>query len=222
MQSYDVYWLGGSPCSGKSTIAAAIAGRRGFSLFKCDDSLFEHMAAADPRRQPAMAKAAGLSGRGWEALFMRPVEEQVADVLAFYREEFPLLLELLAGYPPDRPILAEGNAWLPELLVSLGVPPARVVYLVPTREFQFAYYSRREFTAGILSQCADPQAAFDNWMERDARFGEVVITQAAAYGFPVIRVDGSLGVEDNLRLVEASFGLASELSANFTNQANYT
>src|SRR5512146_1907288 len=95
LQAHDVYWLGGSPCSGKSSIAEAIAARRGFSLFKCDDSLFDHMAAADPLRQPAMAKAARLSGLGWEALFMRPVEEQVADVLAFYREEFPLLLELL-------------------------------------------------------------------------------------------------------------------------------
>ncbi len=28
LQVYDVCWLGGSPCSGKSSVAAAIAARR--------------------------------------------------------------------------------------------------------------------------------------------------------------------------------------------------
>ncbi len=60
-----------------------------------------------------------------------------------------------------------------------------------------------------MAQCADPQAAFDNWMERDARFGEAVIAQAAACGFPVIRVDGSLGIEDTSRLVEKVWGIDS-------------
>ncbi len=208
LHARDVYWLGGSPCSGKSSIAAAIAARRGFSTFGSDDFLFADMAAADPSRQPAMAKAARLAGLGWDALFMRPVDEQVADELAFYGEEFPLLLGLLAGLPPGRPILAEGNAWLPELLASIGVLPAGAAYLVPTREFQFAHYSRREFITGILSQCADPQAAFANWMERDARFGEAVCAQAETYGYPVIRVDGSLNLEETGRLVEAFLGLA--------------
>jgi len=201
-----IYWLGGSPCSGKTSIAAAIAERRGFSLFRCDDSLFEHMAAADPRRQPAMARAWRLS---WDGRFMRPVEEQVADVFAIYREEFELLLGIIAGFPPDRPLLAEGNAWLPELLRDRGVSPARAAYLVPTRAFQLAHYSRREFIQGILAQCADPQAAFANWMERDARFGEIVCAQAAAWGAPVLRVDGSLGLEDTWRWVEGVWGLVA-------------
>jgi len=213
LQSYDVYWLGGSPCSGKSAIAETITARRGFSLFKCDDSLFTHLAAADPQRQPAMARAARLS---WDERFMRPVEEQVADVFSIYREEFELLLELLANYSQDRPILAEGNAWLPELLGRLGVSPARVVYLVPTREFQVAHYSRREFIGGILAQCANPQAAFASWMERDARFGEEIVAQARAWGAPVIHIDGRLGLEDTLRLVEGAWGLSADLPGSPT------
>jgi hypothetical protein len=202
-----VYWLGGSACSGKTTVAEDIAARRGFSLFHCDDSLFEHMAAADPLRQPAMAKAASLNRLGWDALFMRPVEEQVADELAFYHEEFPLLVDQLAGHPPEKPLLAEGNAWLPELLRALGVSPARAAYLVPTRGFQWAHYSRREFIQAILAQCPDPQPAFANWMERDARLGEEVCAQAAAWGAPVQRVDGSLGLEETRRWVERAWGL---------------
>ncbi len=206
-EKINIYWLGGSPCSGKTSIAAAIAARRGFSLFRCDDSLFEHMAAADPLRQPAMAKVARQFDLGGDAMWMRPVEELVDDVLAFYREEFPLLLEMFPSYPQDRPILAEGNAWLPELLQGEGVSPARVAYLVPTREFQRTHYSRREFIRGILAQCSDPQTAFDHWMERDARFGALVCAQTSAWGAPVLRVDGSLGLEETQRWVEHAWGL---------------
>ncbi len=205
-EKINIYWLGGSPCSGKTSIAEAIAARYGLSLFRCDDSLFEHMAAADRQRQPAMARAWRLN---WEERFMRPVEEQVADVFAIYREEFELLLGQLAGYAPDRPILAEGNAWLPELLRRAGVSPARAAYLVPTREFQRAHYARREFINEILAQCADPQAAFSNWMERDARFGELVCAQAAAWGAAVLRVDGRLGLKDVQQWVERAWGLDS-------------
>ncbi len=201
---FDVYWLGGSPCSGKTSVAEAIAARCGFNLFRCDDSLFEHLAAADPQRQPAMAHAWRLN---WEERFMRPVEEQVADVLAIYGEEFELLLRQLAAYAPDRPVLAEGNAWLPELLRGAGVSPDRAAYLVPTRDFQRTHYSRREFIKGILAQCADPQAAFNNWMERDARFGELVCAQSAAWGAAVLRVDGSLGLAEVQRWVEGAWGL---------------
>ena len=84
--------------------------------------MFAHMATADPLRQPAMARAQRLS---WDERFMRPVAEQVADNLDFFREEFGPLLELLADCPTGRPILAEGTAWLPELLGSLGCSPAR-------------------------------------------------------------------------------------------------
>ncbi len=203
-EEINIYWLGGSPCSGKTSVAESIAARRGFSLFRCDDSLFEHMAAADPQRQPAMARAWRLN---WEERFMRPVDEQVADVLAIYGEEFELLLAQMAGYAPGQPLLAEGNAWLPELLRRAGVSPGRAAFLVPTREFQLAHYSQREFINEILAQCADPQAAFTNWMERDARFGELVCAQAAAWGAAVLRVDGSQGLEEVQKWVELAWGL---------------
>ncbi len=204
LENSNVYWLGGSPCSGKTSIAGAIAARHGFSLFRCDDRLFDHLAAADPLRQPATARAWRLS---WEGRFMRPVEEQVADVFAIYREEFEQLLGMLDRYPPDRPILAEGNAWLPELLRAAGIPSSRAAYLVPTPSFQRLHYSRREFINEILAQCSDPQKAFENWMARDARFGELVYAQAEAWGAPVLHVDGRLDLEEVQRWVELAWGL---------------
>lgn len=36
----DIYWIGGSPCSGKSTIAEILAEKHDFTVFKCDDFHF--------------------------------------------------------------------------------------------------------------------------------------------------------------------------------------
>ena len=35
----DIYYLGGTPCSGKSTVAEALAPRYGLAHFKADDHL---------------------------------------------------------------------------------------------------------------------------------------------------------------------------------------
>jgi 2-phosphoglycerate kinase len=203
----DIYWIGGAPCSGKSTIAEKLAFKYGLSLFKSDDHMYAHMRLANAGKQPVMAKVASLS---WDEIWTRPVAVQVQDEFDFYHEEFDMLLNELALYPQGQPILAEGNAWLPELLDQLQLPPERIVYLIPTKEFQVSNYSQREFIKDILSQCADPQAAFENWMERDARFGEVVNQSARLAGLPVIQVDGRLSIEENTALVEKAFHLTGK------------
>jgi len=200
-----IYWIGGAPCSGKSTIAELLAFKYGFSLFKSDDHMVAYMQLASAQKQPVMSRLAGLS---WNELWTRPVEVQVQDEFAFYHEEFDLLLDELALYPLGQPILAEGNAWLPELMARLSVKPGRVVYVIPTRAFQVATYSQRQFIKDILSQRADPQSAFENWMERDARFGELVSQQARQSGQPIILVDGRLSIEENAALVEKALNLA--------------
>ena len=201
----NIYWIGGAPCSGKSTIAEKLAFKHGFSLFKSDDHIYAHMRLADAQKQPAMAKLAGLS---WTEIWDRPVEVQVQDEFAFYHEELAMLLDELALYPQGQPILAEGNAWLPELIGQLSTPPKHIVYVIPTKQFQVANYSQREFINGILSQCADPRSAFETWMERDARFGEAVNQNARQMGMPVILVDGRLSIEENTALVERALNLA--------------
>jgi 2-phosphoglycerate kinase len=200
----DIYWMGGSPCSGKSSIANTLADRYGLRLFRSDDHMDQHIRQADPVRQPAMAKIARMN---WEQIWMRPVSEQVADELEFYREEFDQLCAELEQFPGKAPILAEGTAWLPELLIRAGVSPARTFFLVPTATFQVQHYAQRPWARDILSECSQPQQAFQNWMDRDSRFANAVEEQARAGGMPVRRVDGTLTLPETCALIERSFDL---------------
>ena len=151
-------WIGGSPCSGKSSIASILAARYNLILVHTDDYLTPHMEQADAVLQPVMHRLSGLS---WNRLFMAPVDQQVDDEFKFYREEFPLLLWDMGQLADGRPFLVEGAALLPELLDQHGVKPPKMIYVIPTREFQLQHYAKREFINAILSQCDQPDVAFN-------------------------------------------------------------
>lgn len=59
----------------------------------------------------------------------------------------------------------------------------------------------------MLKDCEDSEQAFSNWMERDAGFADVVFSQARELEMKVLIVDGTLTLEDNIRLVKEHFGL---------------
>lgn len=205
-QSFDhVFWLGGSPCSGKSSIVDLLAETHALNVYHCDDHFPRHVEAADPDEQPNLHKLNTLS---WNDIFLRPVEVQVADEIAIYREEFPLIAADLRAFPTDVPLLVEGAALLPEIVANL-LPAARhALFLVPTPPFQRATYAGREWKDGILQQCRDPEQAWANWMARDVEFGRWLTATAIHRGLSVIEVDGSHTIAENAGRVAEHFHLA--------------
>lgn len=199
-----VYWLGGASCAGKSTISHALVERFGMHLYDCDAAYETHVAQATPERFPLLHRLSRLS---WNEVWSRSVEQQLREELALYHEEWPLILDDLGKLPPDRPILAEGNALLPELFDGTGILPDRTIWVVSTPEFQRETYARREWVPGILAQCDDPEQAWRNWMGRDAGFAAHVTAQAHARDRTVITVDGSAPVETVIERVIAHLGL---------------
>ena len=200
------YVLGGSPCSGKSTVAARLAAQYGLQSYKVDDYQEAHMARCRPQAQPVMCRYGALS---WDDIWMQPVAQQVDDEFAFYRERFTFILQDLAQMDPARPALLEGVALLPALMQQCGVDPARVLYMVPTASFQRHHYRQRPWIHGILAQCDDPAHAFANWMDRDHQFGQEVLRQARACGFPTMVVDGARSLAATTACVASMFGLAT-------------
>ena len=199
-----VYWLGGSPCAGKSSVAAIIAERHNLQLYRCDDHFEEHKAQIDPERHRTFASLAALS---CDELWMRPVQVQVETELAYCRDVFAMIVEDLLSLPSSPPILAEGTDLLPECVKPLLANPGRAFWLVPTTEFQYNYYSKRAWVHDILKNCTQPAKAFSNWMGRDAGFADRVEESATSLGLDVMRIDGNLSVADVAGIVEQSLGL---------------
>ena len=196
----QAYILGGSPCSGKSTLAEQLSAHYDLQFYKVDDHYQNHINRCNPQRHPTMHKLAQIS---WNEIWSRPVELQVREELQFYRELFGMILQDLEKFSTAKPVIVEGAALLPELIAKLSLGTQRVLFMVPTKDFQIHHYAQRPFIQGILKDCDDPDAAFSNWMERDHLFGQKILKQARGYGYGTILVDGS-------RSIEAQFAFASQ------------
>ena len=187
-----VAWIGGSPCSGKSSIAAALAEQFEMTIYSCDDAWERHRTMIDAARFPVFHR---LSSASCDELWMRPVDTQVSEEIDVYREEFPLILDDLLALPSDRPVLAEGAALMPHLVHGLHIPPDRTMWLVPTPAFQREHYARRDWRHGVLAGCSDREQAWRNWMSRDIGFARFVSDEARLLDRTCITVDGSQSIE---------------------------
>lgn len=201
----QAYILGGSPCSGKSTIAGKLSKRFHLQYYNVDDHYTEHLKRSKPDLHPVMYKYANLS---WDEIWSQPVPNQVKDEFEFYRELFGMIVQDLQEYDLGKSIIVEGAALLPELVKKSAIDPKKVLYMVPTKEFQILYYSQREFIHHILNECKDPKQAFENWMMRDHLFGKEILRQAERYGFGTILVDGKRNIEEQFKYVCSYFDLA--------------
>jgi uridine kinase len=199
----NVYWIGGSPCSGKSSIAAILVERFGWQYYKCDDYFDTHLQQATPEKQPHFYRIGQMS---WDDIWMRSVAEQVADEIAIYHEQFSMILADLQAMPTDKPILAEGAALLPDLVAPLLPNPNQAIFIVPTETFQKTTYAQRDWIDGILAQCRDPERAFANWMNRDVGFGQWVVDTAVAHNLSTLIVNGQQTITQNAARVASHFG----------------
>ncbi|WP_433040577.1 hypothetical protein [Dactylosporangium sp. CS-033363] len=196
-----MWWIGGSPCSGKSTIAATLSGRPrpgestaaatlggggggagdGGPVYSCDDAFERH---GGPTFDLVRAMSIGQR-------LAQPIEVQVEQQFRLYREQWPQILADLTA-----PSIVEGAALIPELLDSHGVPRDRAVFVVPTAEFQRRQYRRRSWVWTLLATTGDPEDAFDRWMRRDETFALLVADQARDAGYRVLTVDGTESAAD--------------------------
>lgn len=136
---------------------------------------------------------------------MQPLETLVRDVIACYQEHFTLILADVFSMPKDRPLLVEGTALLPRQVAGVLAERSRAIWVVPTPDFQTEHYARRGWVPGVLEQCDEPEAAFHNWMERDAGFARWLTSEVEALGLELLRVDGQRTIEENAEAVASHF-----------------
>lgn len=200
------YWMGGSPCAGKSSIAELLAREFGLQIFNVDKAFNQkHRHHLDPRRQPTLHKWVTSP---WADLWMQPAEMLLTEAKASYAEHFGLIVADVSAMPSETQILVEGTALLPDRVNSLQVAYNRAIWLVPTEEFQRTYYpSRGDWVNQILAQCRDPDLALQNWMDRDVAFAKWVIDRTQALGYRVVEIDGTSSIEAYAALVAGHFQL---------------
>lgn len=200
-----VYWIGGSACAGKTAVAQRLAAETGLFAYHCDERFGDHVRRADPERHQRFLRLARHSP---EELWMRPVEELVAELRGFYREELGLVVEDLLAWPENERVLVEGAGLLPWQLADLIFDPYQAIWLVSTPDFRRRHYpSRGPEVLGLLAECSDPEEAYRRWMERDDAFAALIVEEARQVGGRVLVVDGHRTLEENVAEIARHFGL---------------
>ncbi len=195
------FWLGGSACAGKTSVARILAAEHGLTLYSCDDHFEEHRRRADPARHPNFHR---LMDAPMEELWARPVSVQAAELFRFYQDELDMVLEDLQRL--EGPVLVEGVGLLPERIAEVCPDPRRALWLISTPEFRRqAYLKRGPMVRRLLSQCREPEKAFIRWMERDDRVAGRLATGVRRSGLSVLKVNGRQTVEEVARQVAERF-----------------
>ena len=199
-----LYMIGGSPCSGKSTLASLLARKYDSLHIKLDDLVDEMMSQASVDSQPICLLR---QDRNPEQIWMRNPEEMADEEWRFYEEIFPYVKSYLIKNQ-DRPLLVEGAGLLPHLVKELECPVPSYLCLTPTADFQKKHYKQREWVPYVLEGTTNPEQAFENWMQRDILFAQMVRKEAMELGYPSLIADGSQSekqtVEEVARLLKLS------------------
>ncbi len=196
------FWVGGSPCAGKSTITNLLAEQLGWEVYRVDEHTDAHFKRSTAVSHPTFHHLMQLQG---DALWMRPVEKQFQDEIAFCADQFSLILEDVEKMEGEETAVIEGTSLLPHLIASQLDSLHEAIWLVPTPTFQQEHYAKRPWINGILSQCSNPDQAWENWMQRDILFARWVIQEAKRLDLHIIEVDGSRTIGKTTKLVQAWF-----------------
>ena len=202
----NIFWLGGSPCAGKSSISEILASRFDLDLYHVDEGWETHPHALSPARQPTLTKWLGSS---WNERWMQSIDCLVEDVIGCYREHFDLVLQDILARPQRRFLLVEGAALLPRQVTDIMPDSSQAIWIIPTAGFQREHYSQRQWARRIVEQCTDPEVAFQNWMERDIRFAEWIESEVSTLDLQLLRIDGSRTIAENAEEVAGHFQLMS-------------
>ena len=186
------YYIGGSPCSGKSTIAEILSEKYSLYYFKVDDFLDKYIKIGAERGYTICKKQDSLSA---EQIWMREPMIQCKEELLVYKEIFGFIMDDLKQIG-CKGIVTEGAAYLPELMKQINVPYDRYLSIVPTKEFQVTHYRQREWVPYILEGCSDKEKAFCNWMDRDHLFAKEVQRQCERENYFSIVNDGNIEIEE--------------------------
>jgi hypothetical protein len=199
----NIYYIGGSPCSGKSTVTEILAAKYHLFYFKVDDFIDKYLKMGASKGYEICKKQDSLRA---DEIWMREPVLQCQEELLYYKETFAFVLEDLMQIK-EKDIITEGAAYLPELMRKLNISNNRYISITPTRDFQISHYKKREWISFVLEGCSDKEKAFSNWMERDILFAKEVQKQCIKENYVSIINDGSIEVDEYVHRIAAHFGL---------------
>ena len=199
-----IYFVGGSPCAGKSTICEIISKKYNLCYFKVDDYLEKYMKKVALNNETLCKKNLSMTT---EEIWMRNPTIQKDEEFGIYKEIFDDVINDLEKISCDNDIITEGCAYLPILIKELGITDNKYLAIIPTKKFQVTHYQERQFVSYVLDGCSNKEKALENWMERDFLFSKEIERQCENNKLKIMINDGTTNLDDMVNEVVTHFGI---------------
>ena len=200
----NIYYIGGSPCAGKSSVAEILLKKHDLYYFKTDDFLNRYMQKGARKGYPVCRKVTSMNA---EQVWMREPLVQCREEFDIYREIFEFVATDLKLIDWKGGIITEGAVYLPELMKQSGISDSRYISITPAKEFQITHYRERDFVPLVLEGCSDKEKAFRNWMDRDILFAQEIQRQCQKENYVSVVNDGTMEMDELANLVATHFEL---------------
>ncbi len=204
-----VYWIGGSPGAGKSSVTRVLAQRHGLWTYYCDWHQLGHERQRADRIDGFPALPAWNRKDMDERWLTTPPEQMARDVIAVWIERFPLVVADVGTLSPGS-CLVEGAGCFPASVLPSAGTSRRAVWLIPTPDC-IRQVREDRFALGNSSaiHTSEPERALRNIIERDILLAAYVESEASHLGGRVIPVNGTRSIGEMADEIEAHFGLMS-------------
>lgn len=196
-------WIGGPPCSGKTSVALLLSGRHDLRAYNSDLHTWEHH---DKALERGFAEAGFWQSATTDEAWLSGLDSIVEHTLQANTERCQLMLEDIERLPLSPLTIAEGTPLFPWLVADRIASRDHAVWLVPTDDFQRARLAERPQAS--FQRTSNPTQALENRIRRELAVGDLIERDARARSFHVIRVDGSKSICEVASHVEDVFSNA--------------
>ena len=200
-----VRWVGGGSGAGKTTVTLLLAERFGVGLHGTDETISTHSERLERTEAPLLERFRHMSMD--ERWVRRDPVTMYTTFPWFHGEGFDLLLEDVQELPTDCIVVVEGFRLLPHLVRPHVSNPSHAVWLLPTTDFRYAAFRRRQGADAFWMRTTDPDRALTNVLERDRIFTDRITTDVTRNGLEGLLVDGSRSVDSMAEELAWRFGL---------------
>ncbi|UNK16064.1 hypothetical protein MNQ98_16120 [Paenibacillus sp. N3/727] len=197
-----ILWIGGSPDSGKSTIARYIVQKYNLSYYDYDSNENRHHEEISAHSVGAEEILSSTMEDNW--VYITP-DELVHRSNASFRGRFPMVVRDLSAMNVDNPILAEGFGLTPNLVAPFLGNSNQAIWFVSDEHFKMTSAKKRRKLSGEFKTIDIENVALENMHKRDMLIDAQIREEANQLGLKVIEVNSAVPFEVAVKLVEKHF-----------------
>lgn len=205
-------WLGGSTCSGKTSIAHILSQTYGLFAYHYDKQEVDHIArSTDIEKFPAINNFIAMSMD--ERWVLRTPMEMADNAVMSWAQRFPHVIDDLLALPADRIVLAEGPGLFPRLVKPYLSNPFHAIWLIASNKVIRDVRSQRP--TAIRTETSDPDRAIDNLIERDIIIARYIKDDAFDANARTMEITFGEPIMATVGRIAQLFGLTNSESGRF-------